>query len=169
MIPMVEEDVAFRESSPESCETMSTPATSGKSLVSREFTLTGHSAGVECLAISSDGRLLVSGDDAAYVFIWNLSTGELVQSIHNPFNGAISAVVWVHLRDSTDPCFVFGCADGSLHLYRRRHATAMFEFVSVNCEGHSGAIEDLSFDNVHHRLASVGGGHPQVWKLSQTG
>ncbi|KLO04610.1 WD40 repeat-like protein, partial [Schizopora paradoxa] len=136
--------------------------------VTREFTLTGHTAGIECLAISPDGRTLVSGDDAASVIVWNLTTGELVQSIQCPFNGAISAVVWIHLRDTKDTCFVFGCADGSLHVYRRKGANLSFEFVSVNSEGHDGPIEDLCFDPVHCRIASVGGGHPQVWKVSST-
>ncbi|KLO04052.1 hypothetical protein SCHPADRAFT_841082, partial [Schizopora paradoxa] len=103
------------------------------------------------------------------VIVWNLTTGELVQSIQCPFNGAISAVVWIHLRDTKDTCFVFGCADGSLHVYRRKGANLSFEFVSVNSEGHDGPIEDLCFDPVHCRIASVGGGHPQVWKVSSTG
>lgn len=30
-----------------------------------------------------------------------------------------------------------------------------------------GPIEDLAFDPVHCRLASVGGGHPQVWSMNE--
>ncbi|KLO05305.1 WD40 repeat-like protein [Schizopora paradoxa] len=105
-----------------------------KELVTKEFTLAGHSAGVECLAISPDGRTLVSGDDAASIIVWNLTTGEQIQSINCPFNGA-----------------------------------EKFEFVSVTSGAHNGPIEDLSFDAIHCRLASVGGGHPQVWKISNAG
>ncbi|KLO04592.1 WD40 repeat-like protein, partial [Schizopora paradoxa] len=137
--------------------------------VKKEFTLVGHTAGVECLAISPDGRMLVSGDDAACVLLWNLATGERVQTISCPFNGAISAVIWVQLRESNDLCFVFGCADGSLHLYRRYGSKTTFEFVFVIGEAHQGPVEDLAFDALHHRVASVGGGHPQVWKLSSQG
>ncbi len=34
---------------------------------------------------------------------------------------------------------------------------------------HSGPIESLAFDPVYCRLASVGGGLPQVWKVSAAG
>ncbi|KLO04860.1 WD40 repeat-like protein, partial [Schizopora paradoxa] len=105
----------------------------------------------------------------ACVLLWNLATGERVQTISCPFNGAISAVIWVQLRESNDLCFVFGCADGSLHLYRRHGSKTTFEFVFVFGEAHQGPIEDLAFDALHHRVASVGGGHPQVWKLSSQG
>lgn len=34
---------------------------------------------------------------------------------------------------------------------------------------HEGIIESLAFDPVHRRLASVGRGIPQVWKISAAG
>jgi hypothetical protein len=36
-------------------------------------------------------------------------------------------------------------------------------------KGHEGAIEDIKFDHHHGRIASVGAGHPQIWKISKTG
>ncbi|KLO03932.1 WD40 repeat-like protein [Schizopora paradoxa] len=129
-----------------------------KALLSKECVLRGHAAGVECLAISPDGRLLVSGDDDAVVLIWDLKTGEQIQSISCPFNGAIGAIAWIQFRDSDDSCFVFGCADGSLHLYRRKsQSSAKFEFVSATSGEFEGPIEDLCFDFGHYRLAAVGG------------
>lgn len=59
-------------------------------------------------------------DDDAVIIVWDLRTGEQIQSISCPFNGAIGAIAWIQLRDTNDPCFVFGCADGSLHLYRHK-------------------------------------------------
>lgn len=60
---------------------------------------------------------MATGDDAQLV-LWNLQTGEKVQTVLCPFHGPIGAVAWVNLgRDSSG--FVFGCADGSLHLYQR--------------------------------------------------
>lgn len=177
------------------------------SQIFKACTLTGHRSGIECLAISPDGLHLVSGgasslasltnltlisiangiDDDACVFIWNLTSGESLQKIHCPFNGAISAIVWVRIWDSTDPTFVFGCADGSLHMYRRkgenvrfvRHTTKHltyhlreqvdFSFLYTVISAHAGPVEDLCFDNTHLRMASVGSGHPQLWNISGFG
>ena len=30
-------------------------------------------------------------------------------------------------------------------------------------------IEDIKFDHHHGRIASVGAGHPQIWKIPKTG
>lgn len=36
-------------------------------------------------------------------------------------------------------------------------------------DAHKGPVEDLAFDTVHGRLASVGGGLAQVWDINSNG
>lgn len=57
-----------------------------------------------CVHPGNDGQLVV----------WNLLTGERIQDIDCAFNGQISCSVWVDTKET----FVFGCADGSIHLYK---------------------------------------------------
>lgn len=61
-------------------------------------------------------------DDDAIVIVWNLTTGEATQKISSVYHGAISATIWISINDSSEPAFVFGCADGSIHLYMRKSA-----------------------------------------------
>lgn len=56
------------------------------------------------------------GDDAM-VKIWNLISGKAKQEISCAFHGPIGAIAWVDLGEGLDRAFVFGCCDGTLHLY----------------------------------------------------
>ena len=62
-----------------------------------------------------------TGDDALVV-VWNLQTGESIQVVSCAFNGAVSAIAWIKTEDTDELSFVFGCADGSLHIYQRVHS-----------------------------------------------
>jgi hypothetical protein len=59
---------------------------------------------------------MLAGDDAKLI-IWNLTTGEKLQEISCVFHGPISASTWIQLGDGDQRFFVFGCADGTIHLY----------------------------------------------------
>jgi WD40 repeat protein len=59
-----------------------------------------------------------SADDALLI-VWNLSTGEKMQEIQNFFHGAVSAIAWIRSGDTEGGAFVFGCADGTLHIYKQ--------------------------------------------------
>ncbi len=110
--------------------------------------LIGHKAGIECMALSADGLTLLSGgetllfivqigfqrrssDDDALVIVWNLTTGEVTQKIPCVYHGPISAVVWININDSLEPAFVFGCADGTLHLYKRKLGGVQMSYLNV--------------------------------------
>ena len=51
--------------------------------------------------------------------VWDLESGEEVQSISCVFHGPVAAATWISMRQVGDKGFVFGCADGTLHVYRR--------------------------------------------------
>jgi WD40 repeat protein len=59
------------------------------------------------------------GDDSKLI-VWSLQSGEPVQEILCRFNGAIGAICWIS-PESNEASFVFGCADGSIHVYRREN------------------------------------------------
>lgn len=120
------------------------------------------------------------GDDALVV-VWNLDTGTHLQDISCPFNGPITAAVWLPSAQGSATAFSFGCADGSIHAYVQHHnqVSLICSYVTrliFQCEqddytfasftsAHGGPIEDLAFDLTHRRLASVGHGSLQVWEL----
>ncbi|TDL14215.1 WD40 repeat-like protein, partial [Rickenella mellea] len=127
-----------------------------------------HEKSINCLSISPDGTMLLSGGDDAKVIIWNLATGERMQEIACIYSGQVAAVAWIKLADD-GLAFVQGCADGSLHVHRRDHgAPSLFEFCTLT-NGHDGAVDDIDFDPNHGRLATVGGGAPQIWNVSPAG
>ncbi|OBZ68261.1 hypothetical protein A0H81_12041 [Grifola frondosa] len=130
-------------------------------------TLKHHTKSINALAVSPDGAVLLSGADDAVVVVWNLRTGEKLQEIHCTFNGPISAIAWLG-TSVTNNTFIFGCADGSLHLYQRSDCAAAFVFKSSST-AHEGIVEDIVYDPHHNRIASVGGGASAVWKVTGTG
>ena len=64
----------------------------------------------------------IPGDDAELV-VWNLSTGEMMQTIPCPFFGAVSAIVWLPAMSALSHGVSFGCADGSIHIYTHDDTT----------------------------------------------
>jgi WD40 repeat protein len=101
-------------------------------------TLQHHNKSINALAVSPDTHSLLSGgtyvfydqvlstfkwllDDDAQVVVWNLQTGEKKQVIRCTFNGPIGAITWITSGDVEDDlAFAFGCADGSIHFYKRK-------------------------------------------------
>jgi hypothetical protein len=71
------------------------------------------------LTISPDGSTLFSAGDDARLIVWNLQTAEIAQEFNCSFNGPITCIVSFQLKDSEVVIFVFGCVDGSLHVYRQ--------------------------------------------------
>jgi WD40 repeat protein len=62
--------------------------------------------------------LNVPGEDG-FVYIWNVSTGLLKQNLSCVFHGPITAMAWIDEGENHAQAFAFGCADGSIHIYRR--------------------------------------------------
>lgn len=128
------------------------------------FTLTRHTKTVNVLAVSMHGALLLTGGNDSRVVVWSLTSGEMIQEIVSPAAGYISAITWIDVDDRGETTFAFGASDGNVQIYERTN-DALFEFCSTTI-GHSGPVESLAWDPVHHRLASAGDGRPHVWSFT---
>ena len=105
-----------------------------------QFTLSRHGKSITCLAISPDGRTLLSGGALFAIvrytsltlllgqdgcaFLWNLETGKEIRRITCLFNGPISALSWTCDEKRDHSGFALGCADGTIHAYRNSDANA---------------------------------------------
>ncbi|KAH9928230.1 WD40-repeat-containing domain protein [Amylocystis lapponica] len=114
-------------------------------------TLVGHKKAINALTPSQDGTVLLSGGDDAILRIWNLESGELMQEMSCYFHGPIGAITWVDLGEGLDKAFVFGCGDGTLHVYARDDKTGTFQFQFL-ISGHGDHVEDVKFDARHGRI-----------------
>ncbi|KAG2108736.1 WD40-repeat-containing domain protein [Suillus discolor] len=129
-----------------------------------KFILTRHTKTVNVLAVSMHGALLLTGGNDSRVVVWSLTSGEMIQEIVSPAAGYISAITWIDVDDRGETTFAFGASDGNVQIYERTD-DALFEFCSTTI-GHSGLVESLAWDPVHHRLASAGDGRPHVWNFT---
>ncbi|THH08996.1 hypothetical protein EW146_g8811 [Bondarzewia mesenterica] len=128
-------------------------------------TLATHKNGISSLAISLDHACLLSGGDDVVLIVWNLRMGKNMQEINCIFHGPVAAITWIDLGMSDKKAFVFGCADGTLHLYQWGDINSRFEFVSLTIAHNDEAMKDIAYDPIHSRIATAGGGSPQVWKM----
>ncbi|KAG1810688.1 uncharacterized protein BJ212DRAFT_1484255 [Suillus subaureus] len=96
--------------------------------------------------------------------VWSLTSGEMIQEIVSPVAGYISAITWIDVDDRGETTFAFGASDGNIQIYERID-DALFKFCSTTI-GHSGLVELLAWDPVHHRLASASDGRPHIWNFT---
>ena len=105
-----------------------------------------------------------SGNDSRVV-VWNLTSGEMIQEFCVPSAGFISCLAWIKLSDGEEDVFVFGASDRNIHLYEQSKDHPLFAFCLVTV-AHEGAIESLTWDSIHHCLASVGDSEVSLWNVS---
>ncbi|EPS92865.1 hypothetical protein FOMPIDRAFT_1137213, partial [Fomitopsis schrenkii] len=108
------------------------------------------------------------GGDAR-VCVWNVSTGELQQEIKETFHGHVQCICWVEFEGHKDDGFAFGSANGTLHVYRWSAAKGCYMFVALTHAHNGRQIQDLCFSSKFRRVASIGDGTPQVWRMDDKG
>ncbi|KAF8586146.1 WD40 repeat-like protein [Ramaria rubella] len=131
---------------------------------SLEFTLTGHSNTVNCLAFNPIGTKLASGDDDGVVLIWTCQGSQQLQSLNLYWHGAISYLLWVP-RDTKDgdTLLFAGCTDGSIHLWVNCPPTVRLVDLLWVIEAHTNAIQCLAYDTLNRYLTSTAGWTMKLW------
>jgi WD40 repeat protein len=114
----------------------------------KERALRGHTAGINALAYSPDGRLLGTGSDDMTVRVWDVDTGSEVQRFRGHLGG-ISALAFA-------PDGSFLVSAGYDNSVKRWDLTAAQRENVLR--GHRGAVAALAFSPDGTRLASAGFG-----------
>lgn len=83
-------------------------------------TLTGHSRRVESVAISPDGRMLASGSADQTVKLWNLQTGELLQTLKEDSSQAILGGVWSVAISPDGQTLACGSNDHTIRIWEKK-------------------------------------------------
>jgi WD40 repeat protein len=107
-------------------------------------TLTGHTHIVRSLAVSTDGKLLVSGCGDKTIKIWNLETGELIRTL----TGHRDAVYTIALTPD-DKIIASGSADKTIKLWYAETGELLSTFV-----GHANTITAVKFSTSGEILVS---------------
>jgi WD40 repeat protein len=107
----------------------------------------GHFEGVTSIALSPDGKRIVSGSWSAKIRVWDVETGEVV---FGPFGG--------HSRHITSVMFSPDgnrIVSGSLDMTIRLSDTETGEIVLGPLEGHTDWVESVTFSPDGKRIVSV--------------
>ncbi|TEB38594.1 WD40 repeat-like protein [Coprinellus micaceus] len=130
-------------------------------------TLSGHTRAVNVLAMSLDSAFLLSGADDSALIIWDVLSGHLVQSIDVRFHGQLQTALWLYTDiDRVATGFIFGCADGTVHHYKKEPASVQFNCAAVEKPpAGRGGVEALAFDPFNSHVATARGGMIELWSV----
>ncbi|MFT3700025.1 MAG: WD40 repeat domain-containing protein [Kofleriaceae bacterium] len=117
--------------------------------------LSGHSAFVQALAFSPDGKLLVSGSEDSTIRVWNFATGECVREITEHGNA-------VNFVSFTPDGRLLSCSDDS--------TIKLWSFPQMEClrtlTGHDGYVSKIHPVGSDRAISSGKDGTVRVWDLA---
>jgi WD40 repeat protein len=132
----------------------------GKKQTPRQFDGARVGVGAMTVAFSPDGKRLVAGGEKNTVKIWDVSTGEVLQTLHG-HNGDVRAATF-----SPDPKGRWGASageDSTVKVWDSRSGTLVHSF-----RGHTGLVSSLAFSPKGRWLYSGSRDKTvKVWDLAQ--
>jgi WD40 repeat protein/transcriptional regulator with XRE-family HTH domain len=119
-------------------------------------TLEGHTALVQRMALSEDGRLLASGDHHGMLKLWDVESRRCVATVRAHTGGVYGVALAAHARLAAS-----GGLDGTVKLWDAPSGRPL-----ATLQGHTGVIYSVAADD-DGRLAASGGddGSVRLWEL----
>ena len=118
--------------------------------------LTGHTAQVQRLAFSPDGKTLASTGNDRTLRLWNTQTGEQLTVISERRN-----LPWSLAFSPDGTTIVSGCQTGIIQAWRVATGNRL-----ITLRGHTDPVETLAFSPDGKTLASAGmGGTVRLWNM----
>ncbi len=116
---------------------------------------TGHTASVNALALSPDGRFLVSGSEDVTLKIWDTATGNVLRTLSGHDQSVLAAAVSPDGRQIAS-----GGADQTVRVWDA--VTGQSRRVVT----HTSAVKNLAFSDDGRRLTSLGNNEVKVYDLA---
>jgi eukaryotic-like serine/threonine-protein kinase len=105
----------------------------------------GHTGSIKCLALSADGKRLITGSDDKTIRLWDVSSGREVQR----FNRHSAGITALAFRADTNQ-FASASRDQTVRLWDLRSGLEVETF-----EAHAGTVLDIAVSADGRRLASA--------------
>ncbi|KAJ7122127.1 hypothetical protein C8R44DRAFT_735845 [Mycena epipterygia] len=87
--------------------------------------LAGHYGGIECLAVTEDGKVLASGGSDG-VRLWNVASLSRLNRPNGAGNrGTVSALTWIRREEDPGEVLVYGTQCGFVCVWKQRSPTSV--------------------------------------------
>jgi len=116
---------------------------------------TGHTGSVNALALSPDGRFLVSGSEDVTLKIWDTATGNVLRTLSGHEQSVLAAAISPDGRTIAS-----GGADASVRVWN------VVTGESTKTVSHSSAVKNVAFSDDGRRLTSLGNNEIKVYDLA---
>ncbi|KAJ3526427.1 hypothetical protein NMY22_g10170 [Coprinellus aureogranulatus] len=135
-----------------------------------KHTLNGHSKPIGVLSISADHAYLVSSGDDSLLIVWDLLSGQALQIVKAALHGPIQSALWVYSsRGSCPTGLLFGCADGTVHYYKKEGGSPELVLESVERLSPPCPVEVMAFDPIRALVGIGSAGRCSLWRLTRKG
>ena len=116
---------------------------------------TGHTGSVNALALSPDGRFLVSGSEDVTLKIWDTATGNVLRTLSGHEQSVLAAAISPDGRKIAS-----GGADATVRVWN------VVTGESTKTVSHSSAVKNVAFSDDGRRLTSLGNNEIKVYDLA---
>ncbi|KAI8062447.1 WD40-repeat-containing domain protein [Gongronella butleri] len=124
--------------------------------------MTKHEGSVLCVAVSPDGKRLLTGSSDATCMIWNLDTWTLEGTLREHRHGVLGVCVMPNGQT-----FVSASRDHTLCVWRHAQNTPNGDNVQVlhRLEGHTGPVNAVQVYDDDHVVSASGDGTLKLWNI----